>query len=106
MLAPPLQHDKVVREAHEAAQKQFEAEREARRIGRRVPKKRAVPDPTLVRCCAPLVARCAVGGTLVTSRAVLSRVLEGLSCVSMRCLRLRPAGIAVPTGAPGYCHTS
>ena len=49
MLAPPLQHDKVVREAHEAAQKQFEAEREARRIGRRVPKKRAVPDPTLVR---------------------------------------------------------
>jgi hypothetical protein len=45
-----------VREAHEAAQKQFEAEREARRIGRRVPKKRAVPNPTLVRCCAPLVA--------------------------------------------------
>ena len=63
MLAPPLQHDKVVREAHEAAQKQFEAEREARRIGRRVPKKRAVPDPTLVRCwqCAARCTLCSRG---------------------------------------------
>jgi hypothetical protein len=71
--------------------------------------RRNEPCPTQRWCVAssvPLVARCAVGGTLVTSRAVLSRVLEGLSCVSMRCLRLRPAGIHSRSGAPGCCHTS